>query len=164
MRRIRNALAPWLLLLQGQAGAAPLDYDQAIHLDAEDLAEGGVVRAYEQLGPQLRRYVARPMAATERHEPNPLRYIVNAGGVEYVISDAATGESESWGRATHALFDIVNRQLAGSEVGFHAINGGNDLHGMFLTERQAKDARRRLRRTDWPYLPQSQPPWFGRPH
>jgi hypothetical protein len=43
--------------------------------------------------------------------------------------------------------------------------GGNDLAGIFMSTAQAEKARRALRRkTDWPYLPTPEPPWFGCPH
>jgi hypothetical protein len=75
------------------------------------------------------------------------------------------GEGQSWGRATHALFAIVNNQLAKSEYGFYAINGGNDLGGMFLTPSECEEARQPLpRKGDWPYLPTDEHPWYGECH
>jgi hypothetical protein len=35
-----------------------LDYDKMILLDAEDLAEAGILEAYEELLPELQNYVA----------------------------------------------------------------------------------------------------------
>jgi hypothetical protein len=46
-----------------------LDYDQLILLDAEDLAEAGILKAYESLLPELRKYVPRP-AEVERSLTN----------------------------------------------------------------------------------------------
>ena len=54
-------------LLRG-AGAAeqdPLDYDQVVLLDAEELAEQGILSAYEELLPRLKRYVSSPGEVTE---------------------------------------------------------------------------------------------------
>jgi hypothetical protein len=46
----------------------------------------------------------------------------------------------------------VNRQLGKAPVKFYALNAGNDLMGIFLTEREAAAARKTLkRRLDWPY-------------
>ena len=51
------------------------------------------------------------------------------------------------------LFSLVNQQLSDAEVSFYAINGGNDLGGMFLTEAQVEQARRSLPlKSDWPNL------------
>jgi hypothetical protein len=72
---------------------------------------------------------------------------------------------ESWGRATFAIFDIVNRQLAKTPYRFFAINGGNDLGGMFLTPAQAEAAKTSLpRKQDCPYLPTASTHWYGRYH
>ena len=37
-----------------------LNYDEAIPLDAEKLAEGGIAEAYESLLPRLRQFVESP--------------------------------------------------------------------------------------------------------
>jgi hypothetical protein len=43
--------------------------------------------------------------------------------------------------------------------------GGNDLFGIFMTPEQAERARHALpRKSDWPYLPVPEPPWFGMFH
>jgi hypothetical protein len=74
-------------------------------------------------------------------------------------------EHESWGVATATLFEIVNRQLVAAPVKFYALNSGNDLTGIFLTEQQAEAARKALKhRSDWPYLPTMHAPWFGQYH
>jgi hypothetical protein len=52
-----------------------------------------------------------------------------------------------------------------AEGGIGEANGGNDLGGMFLTEREVEEATRSLpKRTDWPYIPIDSPPWFGQFH
>jgi hypothetical protein len=43
----------------------PLDYDQLIHLDAENLAEAGVREAYDALLPELSQYVQAPTQIAE---------------------------------------------------------------------------------------------------
>src|SRR5262245_3589275 len=93
------------------AVAADLNYDELIPLDAEALAEGGVKAAYEELLPHLKKYVAAPAAVSERNDHDAPSYAVTCLGTEYPIY-AKGDEDESWGRATFALFDIVNRQLA----------------------------------------------------
>jgi hypothetical protein len=55
--------------------------------------------------------------------------------------------------------------LANSEYRFYAINGGNDLGGMFLMPAQAQAAQKALpNKRDWPYLPEDVPPWYGQYH
>jgi hypothetical protein len=144
-----------------------LDYDQLIHLDAEDLAETGIREAYERLLPELRKYVSRPAPVEEVIDDDTPRYLVRCESKEYAISVPELDEAgvNSWGRATFAFFQIVNDQLPGSEYRFYAINGGNDLGGMFLTSTEARDAQESLPdRTDWPYLPADEPPWYGQYH
>ncbi|HEY6094827.1 MAG TPA: hypothetical protein VIU93_07730, partial [Gallionellaceae bacterium] len=129
--------------------------------------EGGIKEAYESLLPELRQYVANPAAVEERLDNDVPRYSVLAGGKEYVIfaPDLDDSEGQSWGCATWAFFDIVNSQLTASRYRFYAINGGNDLDGMFLTPAEAESAKKSLpQRTDWPYLPTQQHPWYGQEH
>jgi hypothetical protein len=144
-----------------------LDYDNLIFLDAEDLAEGGIGEAYESLLPKLRPYVAELATIQEVMDNDIPRYAVRFGDKEFVIygPELAETEGQSWGRATHAFFAIVNDQLIGSEHRFFAINGGNDLGGMFLTHAQAQASRKTLpRKNDWPYLPNGDDPWYGQYH
>jgi hypothetical protein len=145
-----------------------LDYDQWIHLDAEDLAETGIAEAYEGLVPVLRKYVQQPAQVEEVIDNDAPRYSVKCGRRDFVIYAPELKEvsgNNSWGRATCAFFAIVNDQLANSAYRFYAINGGNDLGGMFLTPAQAKAAQKGLkRRQDWPYLPKDEGPWYGQYH
>ena len=144
-----------------------LDYDRWIHLDAEDLAETGIREAYERLLPELRKYVPQPATVEEVIENDTPRYSVRCGGKGYAIYGPGLDEAgdNSWGRATFAFFRIVNGQLAGSEYRLYAINGGNDLGGMFLTPAQARAAQDSLPNPrDWPYLPTDEPPWHGQYH
>jgi hypothetical protein len=100
---------------------------------------------------------------TEDIDSSRGNYSVSFDDHKYVIfGPGVADEADSWGLATCALFDIVNRQLVTTDVGFFAINGGNDLFGIFMTTAQAEYARRALpRQSDWPYLPVPEPPWFG---
>jgi hypothetical protein len=64
-----------------------------------------------------------------------------------------------------ALFSIVNAQLKNSTHRFYAINGGNDLFGMFLTPAEATAAQKSLpNKSDWPYLPKDEDEWYGQYH
>lgn len=139
-----------------------LDYEDLIMLDAEDLAEGGIGEAYASIVPRLREYVSEPAEVEDRFDEQG--YTVRAGGKERVVYGPENAE-ESWPLATFVLFDIVNAQLEGATHRFYAINGGNDLGGMFLTEQEVEAARNALpSRTDWPYLPTLSPSWYGQFH
>jgi len=144
-----------------------LDYDRWIHLDAEDLAEAGIGEAYESLQLELRNYVQQPARIEELINNEAPRYSVKCGTMEFVIYEPEldSESGNSWGRATFAFFTIINDQLASSEYRFYAINGGNDLGGMFLTQAQAQAAQKTLpNKTDWPYLPTDEQPWYGQFH
>lgn len=144
-----------------------LDYDQMIFLDAEDLAETGILEAYEKIRPALKQYIEKPEDIVEDIDNDTPSYRVSAAGQTYDIygPDLDDGAGESWGRATVALFDIVNNQLGNSTVKFYAINGGNDLGGMFLTAEDFEAAKSALKRkTDWPYIPILEHPGYGQKH
>jgi hypothetical protein len=152
---------------QGEVVAYKLNYDRMVLLDAEDLAETGLKEAYESLLPELARHVPNPIALEEHIDSDAPRYSVAAGGAEYVVYAPELNDSEgrSWDRATWALFSIINKQLENTAVRFYAINGGNDLGGMFLTAQQVEDAKKSLkRRSDWPYIPKNEHPWYGQEH
>lgn len=144
-----------------------LDYDKAIHLDAEALAEEGIADGYARILPELRHHVHAPIAVYDYVNSELPSYEVGAGPKRYRIYPSPRGgdEYESWGIATSALFSIVNEQLAHVQVKFYAINSGNDLSGMFLTLTEVESAKHSLpSKEDWPYLPIDVPPWFGQEH
>lgn len=144
-----------------------LDYEKLIHLDAESLAEQGIAHAYEQLLPELATYVAHPAELSEILDAEIPSYKIRCHGQEYLIYSAEEPgtESASWGRATYFFFLIVNRQLIDAGVQLYAINGGNDLGGLFLSPEQAAAAQKALpRKTDWPYIPELKDPWCGQFH
>ncbi|MDX1996342.1 MAG: hypothetical protein SF066_01380 [Thermoanaerobaculia bacterium] len=144
-----------------------LDYEQMVLLDAESLAEVGIGEAYEELLPKLSELVSQPATIEELENSDTPSYAVRSQGQEYLIygPDLPDSEGQSWGRATHAFFSIVNTQLETSSDKFYAINAANDLGGMFLTEEECEAARRSLpRREDWPYIPTGEAPWFGQFH
>jgi hypothetical protein len=145
---------------------AVLDYDQLIPLDAEDLAEQGIGAAYVRLLPLLRQHVATPAAVHDLIDAETPSYGVRCADEDYLVYGPAMpgSDRESWGRATCIFFRIVNAQLD-QAIRFYAIGGGNDLGGMFLTAETAKRACSMLsRKSDWPYIPQFDPPWYGQPN
>jgi hypothetical protein len=144
-----------------------LDYGELINLDAEDLAEAGIKKAYESLLKALGQYVSAPAQVEEVIDNDAPSYVMRCRDQEYVIYSPGLPEEEgqSWGRATNAFFKIVNDQLTKSESRFYTINGGNDLFGMFLTWPECEAAGKSLRRKkDWPYLPTPEHPWYGQYH
>jgi hypothetical protein len=147
--------------------SSSLDYEAMILLDAEDLAEQGIGKAYVDLAPSLRQYIEHPAELEELIDPNQCSYSVRCSGVEHLVySPAVPGsERESWGRATYVFFLVVNSQLSRTMVRFYAINGGNELGGMFLTPEQAVSAQAALpRKSDWPYIPELVDPHWGQLH
>ncbi len=172
LRNMKKLIAAVTALLSlcatvATAGSTVLDYDRMVGLDAEDLAEAGIKNAYEKLKPILETHAVKPVELVEKIDDNRPSYSVSASGVTYEIYSPSLLSSggESWGRATFALFSIVNSQLKRSPVKFYAINGGNGLGGMFLTEQQVSAARKSLKeKTDWPYLPTLEHPWYGQYH
>jgi hypothetical protein len=149
--------------------AFTLDYERLVFLDAESLAEVGMREAYDSLLPELCKYLSRDALPIEEMTDHHVgRYSVRCGTREFAISGPELSENShynSWGRASFAFFTIINDQLAASDYRFYAINGGNDLGGMFLTPAQAQAAQKTLPHPrDWPYLPANEPPWFGQFH
>ena len=167
MKSIARLIGALVFSISVPAMSQELDYSSAIHLDAEALAEQGIAESYANVQPLLKTYGVVPLVVGEQIQAEKGIYAVTAGGhVQQIFpSPLGGGEYESWGVATVAFFDIVNRQLIKSPVRFYALNSGNDLMGIFLTERQVEAAKRSLkRRSDWPYLPTMQTPWFGQYH
>lgn len=139
-----------------------------VHLDAEELAETGMKKAYDNLIPALQEFIPSTASLTELIDNNAGTYAVQSGGVTYPIIPEQHKHSpqvDSWGNATYAFFDIVNRQLASSPYKFYALNSGNDLTGIFLTQRQYQALINSWKKkTDWPYLPSLEAEWYGQPH
>ncbi len=150
-----------------EAEPSVLDYDKLVHLDSEDLAEQGIGKAYARLGPHLRSHGVEPAPLEEVIDESGPSYRLRFRGIEYVIysPNVPGSEENSWGLATFAFFAVINQQLSASETRFYAIDGGNDLGGMFLTAEEVARAKASLRkREDWPYLPTEEAPWFGQEH
>ena len=63
-----------------------------------------------------------------------------------------------------SFFSIINEQLENSDIKFYALYGGNDLHGLFLTEEEFEVARKDMdNKRRWPYIPRLEPPEYGCP-
>jgi hypothetical protein len=115
--------------------------------------------------PLLWKHVREPARIEEFIDNDLPRYSVVFAGKEFIIYAPDDETGESWTRATYAFFTIVNDQLASSSHRFYAINGGNELGGMFLTPAQSEAARETLpNKRDWPYIPSDDYPWHGRHH
>lgn len=152
-----------------QAIEAELTWDDTIPLDAEALAESGIRETYEQyILPHLCHYVVHPLVITEKFAQENMVYSVFAGDKNYDIFGSQISEPDTWGRATWAIFSIVNQQLADSDIRFYALDNGNGLAGMFLTQQEYQRYVRVLEKekkyTDIPYIPTDEPPWFGQRH
>jgi hypothetical protein len=118
-----------------------INYDLALMLDAEDLPEQGILQAYQQIALRLAEYGVAAGPVVENADSLANHYSVDFDGHRYVVDG-----QYAWGLAAHALFDIVNRQLASADVRFYVINGGNDPFGIFMTAEQAERARHALPR------------------
>jgi hypothetical protein len=147
--------------------AFTLNYDNMLFLDAEDLAEAGIKKAYDSLTRDLGRYISPPAEVQEVVDNDAPSYVVRCRDQEYLIysPEVPNDDGQSWGRAAYAFFKIVNDQLTKSEYRLYAINGGNDLGAMFLTQSECETTRRLLPgKRDWPYLPTPEHPWYGQYH
>jgi hypothetical protein len=166
MKELGTRIGYLLGLGMNDRAAAALDYEQAVHLDAEELAEGGIKAAYDSLRPRLEGYVGQPAELTEHLDRDAGSYSVSCAGIRYQIySPISEGEENAWGNAAYALFSCVNAQLKDAPVKLYALNGGNNLFGIFLTEQQVAATRRDVKRKmDWPYLPTREYPWYGMHH
>ncbi len=148
-----------------------LDYEQMIFLDAEWLAEGGVAEAYvEEILPRLIEYVDNPVeihevntGETERYDEKAIYSVASEGDIYQIYGpELDDDEGQTWGRAAHALFAIVNRQLQDQDVKLYAVNGGNDLGGFFLTAEQYEGAKKVLQnKSNWPYVVNLEHPSYG---
>jgi len=127
-----------------------INYDEMLFLDAEDLAEQGVALAYEEIKSKFQERGIDLSPIEEVIDNENGTYHVIYGGKTYCIYEDFN-DKNSWVNATVALFDIVNSQLQELDVCLYAINNGNDLGGLILTESEFAKAREQLEnKTDWP--------------
>ena len=166
MRKFLTLLSALIGLSASPATSlAAFNYDEMILLDAENLAETGIKEGFQQVLVSLKKHVSEPVGVKELINNKLPSYSVKSMGVVYEIYSPKTPENESWGNATFALFSIVNQQLKNSNYRFYAFYSGNDLGGMFLTEKQYKQAISSIKnKIHWPYIPTQSKPWYGQPH
>lgn len=144
-----------------------INYDQVLMLDAEALAESGIKEAYLRILPQLTDYVHHPLEIEEIYDDSNGLYAVRVGQttIEIYGPQHKADVYDGWGRATYALFKIVNDQLSGSTYKFYALNDDNDLSGIFLREEQVEAEKKIVKNPIyWPYIPTDEAPWFGKFH
>ena len=165
INRLKYLLAKTEPAVSSPNSEDPLDYDQLVHLDAEDLAEQGILSAYQALLPRLKQFTDSPIEVTEELDHDSGRYTVCFEGLRYAISFPDDPDDNSWIRATVAFFDIVNANLRKSSHKFYALYGANDLGGIFLTEEEYVAARQAIKeRSNWPWMPVNWPPDYGYPN
>jgi len=141
------------------------------HADAEELAEGGVAGFLDSVGPFLESEGVALGVIQEDSSAD--HYTLHVAGRDWVIYDEGAVARDAnepgvlWARASLNAFTLVNELLrdAGSLEHLYAVNGGNDLFGMFLTEGQLTVVRQHaggsIRGT--PYELRDDPPWYGEP-
>lgn len=138
--------------------------NQAMQLDAEELAELGMAGIYETVQPRMRALGARPEQLVETIDERQGTYAIGFRGRTYPILTGNADEATARGTATVVFFEIVNLQMAATPYRFYALNADNDLAGVFLTAEEYRQASSRGRSEDRPYIPTLTPPWFGQQH
>lgn len=124
--------------------------------DAEDLAEGGVAEFLAGLATPLQALGAAFGSVAEGIFDDSRGQTVIVDGVEETIWTADEAKAgEVWSISTVRTYALVNARLAaaGSPERLYAVNGGNDLQAVFLTERLATALAKELEPRDRPYLP-----------
>ncbi len=150
-------------------GGDPINYELAIHLDAESLAEMGMKEAYVELQRQ---------SVDIEVQWAPMREMFDGknegfdGGANYRVEVnrkvypvfGSTPANDPWAVATATFFDVVNSQLSDFPFKFYAINAGNDLYAIRLTAEEFKRAQLYHMGSPYgPYLPNYTPPNYGLP-
>jgi hypothetical protein len=64
--------------------AFTLNYDNMLFLDAEDLAEAGIKKAYDSLARDLGRYISLPAEVQEVVDNDAPSYVARCGDREYL--------------------------------------------------------------------------------
>lgn len=145
----------------------------AIHLDAKVLCKFGMSGVYDLLIPKMKKLGIKPLQLKDHFNANGAFHSVSVDGKLIIVFDIEESEEDDeegrkelwWSRATPIFFQLVNFQLESISVRFYALYGGNDLHGIFLTQAEFEEmAEGAERPDDRPYIPNDIPPWFGQPH
>ena len=78
--------------------AFTLNYDNMLFLDAEDLAEAGIKKAYDSLARDLGRYISPPAEVREVVDNDAPSYVVRCGDQEYLIysPEVPRDEGQRW--------------------------------------------------------------------
>ncbi|MEA3264809.1 MAG: hypothetical protein U9R07_15145 [Pseudomonadota bacterium] len=150
-------------------GSDPIDYDASIHLDAESLAEMGMKDAYEELQRQSGDIGVEWAPMREKWDgqnagydggPN---YRVEVNGKVYPVFGSPPAK-DAWAGAAATFFQVVNSQLSGRNFKFYAINSGNDLLAVRLTNEEFQRAQIFHKGSPYaPYLPNYDAPNYGLP-
>ena len=137
--------------------------ERLMHLDAEELAEGGIFDALMRNGPK---FVSRGASVVQfRQSCNDAGYEIEINHRNFKIYDGSEMQ-DCWGLASASFFEIANFLLEGNRCGdrAYALYGGNDLHGVLMSSQMFEtivqnttDAR------ELPYEPSRVPPLFGGP-
>src|SRR3954463_1349425 len=88
-----------------------IEYEQVVHLDAEDLAEQGIKAAYAELMPALLHHAKAPIEVSEEIDADAGSYAVVANGSRYEIWGPVLSSEDGWARAAVTFFSIVNENL-----------------------------------------------------
>jgi hypothetical protein len=142
------------------------------HADAEELAEGGILGFLGTIAPFLATEgVTVPEIQEDLSED---RYRLKLASSDFEIygpedvAREATEPGRVWAIATVRTFELVNQLLATtkSQERLYAVNGGNDLFGLFLTQAQFSEITSHAGSVapGAPYQVQDDPPWYGDRH
>lgn len=143
----------------------PIPYSEALELDAERLAELGIVEVYDEIEPVIASHGGKPDSLREIIDKDSGHYAIEHRGIVYLVSGGAIDQYQGWGNAAAVFFEIVNRQMAGSRYRLYALGHGNDMVGVFLTNEQFARAVALYANTkNAPFVPTRDAPWFGLPH
>lgn len=135
-----------MVLKKGHAKSEALKYHylygedtgRAYVSDAEDLAEGGIVKFLDDVRPFLEKQGAGQFHASEEIAPN--RYVVTLDGQAYLIYDEQGMQGDFWTLSSDQAINLLNLLLekAKSHERAYALYGGNDLQVVFLTPEMYK--------------------------
>ncbi len=159
---IEMIVGPWRAASRAAENSDPLDYDQLLHFDAEELAEGGIAQAYERLKPMLRMFTASPLKEVHEYTDADGSALVESDGKKYEIWRQDSARGDGWLTAPNAFFSIINANLLDTEYRLYALYTGNDLSGIFLTGDQFRAAKAfHAKPLNRPYIPSLDPPSYG---
>jgi hypothetical protein len=137
------------------------------HADAEDLAEGGVAGFLDAIRPVLQAHGVA--AVVEEDGFSDREYWLRVSGRHWLIYspeelDSRPEGSDIWSLATVRAFAYINELLAAAAAPdrLYAVNGGNDLFGIFLTPELLQAVHEYAGRVRGrPYTPVDEPPSHG---